>query len=87
MGTSTPARPPARSRSRLSSQLNYPVNVIVTNTSGQAWNAATTILRYRWYLAGSTTSFSDSGSLYGVAAFLGLASAFAWWRAGHRRPP
>jgi len=52
------------------SQLNYPVNVKVTNTSGQAWNAATTTLRYRWYLAGSTTSFTDSADV----ASLGLAA-------------
>src|SRR5262249_4003355 len=52
------------------SQLNYPVNVTVTNISGQAWNGATTTLRYRWYLAGSTTSFSDSGDV----ASLGLAA-------------
>jgi len=51
------------------SQLNYPVNVTVTNLSGQAWNGATTILRYRWYLAGSTTSFTDSADV----ASLGLA--------------
>ena len=52
------------------SQLNYPVNVIISNSSGQAWNAATTTLRYRWYLAGSTTSFSDSVDV----ASLGLAA-------------
>ena len=39
------------------SQLTYPVSVTVTNVSGHAWNSATTTLRYRWYLAGSTTSF------------------------------
>lgn len=27
------------------------------------------------------------GSLYRVAAFLALAAAFAWWRAGHRSQP
>jgi RHS repeat-associated protein len=32
-----------------STQLNYPVNVTVTNNSGQAWSAASTYLRYRWY--------------------------------------
>lgn len=53
-----------------SSQLNYPVNVTVTNISGQAWNSATTTLRYRWYLAGSTASFSDSADV----ASLGLAA-------------
>jgi RHS repeat-associated protein len=53
-----------------SSQLTYPVNVTITNISGQAWNSATTTLRYRWYLAGSTTSFTDSADV----ASLGLAA-------------
>src|SRR5262252_4233651 len=52
------------------SQLNYPANVTVTNISGQAWNAATTTSRYRWFLAGSNTSFTDSGDVAG----LGLAA-------------
>src|SRR5262249_8208420 len=50
------------------SQLNYPVNVTVTNLSAQPWNGATTPLPYRWYLAGSTTSFTDSADV----ASLGL---------------
>jgi RHS repeat-associated protein len=52
-----------------SSQLNYPVNLTVTNASGATWTSATTTLRYRWYLAGSTTSFTDSADV----ASLGLA--------------
>src|SRR5499427_1071902 len=52
------------------SQLNNPVSLKVTNLSGQAWNGATTTLRYRWYLAGSTTSFTDSADV----ASLGLAA-------------
>jgi RHS repeat-associated protein len=45
------------------SQLAYPVSVTITNSSGQTWNAATTTLRYRWYLAGSSTSFADSADV------------------------
>jgi RHS repeat-associated protein len=52
------------------SQLVYPVDVGITNSSTVAWSSTTTTLRYRWYLAGSTTSFSDSGSV----ASLGLAA-------------
>ena len=50
-----------------STQLTYPVNVGITNTSDQTWNAATTTLRYRWYLAGSSTSLADSGDVAAVA--------------------
>jgi RHS repeat-associated protein len=45
------------------SQLVHPVDVGITNSSTVAWSSTTTMLRYRWYLAGSTTSFSDSGSV------------------------
>src|SRR5262249_20884493 len=45
-----------------STQLTYPVDVSITNSSGVAWSSTTTSLIYRWYLAGSTTSFSDSAS-------------------------
>ena len=50
------------------SQLVYPVDVGITNASSLTWNAATTTLRYRWYLAGSSTSVSDSADV----ASLGL---------------
>ena len=57
---------------------------------------ALTNVRRRWFLlcaAGLAVGgvlfvlhgvVRPNGSLYGVAAFLALASAFAWWRAGHR---
>jgi RHS repeat-associated protein len=44
-----------------STQLTYPVNVSMKNTSGQTWSGVT--LRYRWYLAGSSTSFADSADV------------------------
>jgi RHS repeat-associated protein len=46
-----------------STQLVYPVDVGITNSSTVAWSSTTTSVRYRWYLAGSTTSFSDSASV------------------------
>ena len=57
---------------------------------------ALTDVRRRWFLlcAGGIAvggvlfvlpgAVRPPGSLYGVAVFLALASAFAWWRAGHR---
>ena len=57
---------------------------------------ALTDVRRRWFLlcaAGQTVggvlfvlpeAVRTEGSLYGVAVFLDLALAFAWWRAGHR---
>src|SRR5206468_6344929 len=50
-----------------STQLVYPVDVGLTNASGVTWSAATTTLRYRWYLAGSTTSFGDAADVAGLA--------------------
>jgi hypothetical protein len=60
---------------------------------------ALTDVRRRWFLlsaAGVAVGgvlfvlpgvVRPEGSLYGVAAFLALASVFAWWRAGHRWQP
>lgn len=57
---------------------------------------ALTEVRRRWFLlcAGGIAvggvlfvlpgAVRPAGSLYGVAVFLALASAFAWWRTGHR---
>jgi YD repeat-containing protein len=66
-----------------STQLTYPVNVTVTNKSTKAWSATTTTLRYRWYLAGSTTSYTDSGSV----ASLGLAAGASSTTQVNVKPP
>jgi hypothetical protein len=50
------------------SQLVYPVDVTVTNSSAVGWSAATTFLRYRWY------SPEDSVVESGNIAPLGLAA-------------
>ena len=51
-----------------STQLSYPVNVTVTNNSGQSWNSASTFLRYRWYSPRPGDPVVDSGNI----AALGL---------------
>jgi RHS repeat-associated protein len=50
------------------SQLTYPVNVTVTNNSGQNWSSATTSLHYNWYSPRPGDPVIDSGSV----AALGL---------------
>ncbi len=67
-----------------------------TSLSTAAAAYALTDVRRRWFLltaAGIATGgvlfvlpgiVRPQGSLYGVAAFLALASTFAWWRSGHR---
>jgi RHS repeat-associated protein len=52
----------------ISPQLNYPVNVTVTNSSNSSWSSSTTFLRYRWYSPSSATPVFESGNI----AALGL---------------
>jgi RHS repeat-associated protein len=41
-------------------QQSYPVDITLTNRSGQLWSGSSIVLRYRWYAAGSSTSLVDS---------------------------
>jgi RHS repeat-associated protein len=43
-------------------QPTYPIDVTVTNRSTTTWSATDIVLRYRWYVLGSTTSLFDSGN-------------------------
>jgi RHS repeat-associated protein len=45
------------------SEPTYPVDVTVTNRSTTTWSATNIVLRYRWYVLGSTTSIVDSGNV------------------------
>jgi RHS repeat-associated protein len=46
-----------------STQLTYPVNVTVTNNSGQNWSSATTSLHYQWFSPHPTDPVIDGGSV------------------------
>ena len=53
---------PERVQSGPGAPASYPVDVTVTNASNQAW-AATVVLKYRWYVAGTSTPVSTGNAV------------------------